>query len=399
MPTANDDVTVLVCDCGKRLKAPGARPGRVGQCPACGAVLRYPGDSEPPTEHVRETPRDRPVPAKVAKPKRSTSAIPVGASAASDSGPDESVNPERARRIEPERREELRDANRQVGRGGILRVPRRTAVGLKDALLYPIWDFAGVSWMMFLPVGLGLPFLGTFYLIPEVARGGTNMLFLPFATPMPVILGFGLGYLGQVWTAVFLDSAVGEVHHPRWPEISFGAFIASLFRWACGMAIGLGLGALLAVQYWRRVEDHSLGDRLAATALVASGLSYGLMSLASLVLHGDLLALNPLMVVNGILKAGWRYWQTVMLAVVFALVGTLGVEMVDRASGFLFLPATFLLWLFIVYAGLVVCRSLGMVCHARAKQIGWFPDRPRWGASTGDVDPSIFRDKEGRRAS
>src|SRR5271165_5047528 len=32
-------ITILICTCGKRVKAPGARPGRVGRCPACGSVL------------------------------------------------------------------------------------------------------------------------------------------------------------------------------------------------------------------------------------------------------------------------------------------------------------------------------------------------------------------------
>src|SRR5208283_1446881 len=30
---------ILICTCGKRVKAPDARPGRVGRCPACGSLL------------------------------------------------------------------------------------------------------------------------------------------------------------------------------------------------------------------------------------------------------------------------------------------------------------------------------------------------------------------------
>ena len=36
------DVPILVCGCGMRIKAPGARPGRVGRCPACGGRLEVP---------------------------------------------------------------------------------------------------------------------------------------------------------------------------------------------------------------------------------------------------------------------------------------------------------------------------------------------------------------------
>ena len=33
---------LLLCSCGRRIKAPGATPGRVGRCPSCGALLRVP---------------------------------------------------------------------------------------------------------------------------------------------------------------------------------------------------------------------------------------------------------------------------------------------------------------------------------------------------------------------
>ena len=396
MPQADDDVTILVCDCGKRLRAPGARPGRVGKCPSCGGTLRFPDEARP--EAVQEIASDPPPRPRRPKPKP-PSAAPIRVGALAPSEPDESVLPERAQKLDPERREDLLDAARQVGRGGILRLPRKSRFGLRDALLYPIWDFAALSWIGFLPFMLGLPFLAVFYLIPVVMRGGEMALFGPFAFPMIVVFGFGLGYLGQIFTEVLAASAAGEVHHPKWPEIEFGALVASLFRWACGLAIGLGLASIPASRYWRATEEHGLADKLAVAAIVASGLAYGLMSLASLSLHGELLAANPLMVLMGIFKAGWRYWQTVALAVGFAVAGTAAIQMIDRFSGsFLILPATWLAWALIVYGGVVVSRSLGMVCHARRQQIGWFPDRERWGASMDDIDPSLFRDKEGRKA-
>src|SRR5438270_6821165 len=41
-------VLILSCDCGLRMKAKGATPGRVGRCPKCGRTLRVPDPSEPP---------------------------------------------------------------------------------------------------------------------------------------------------------------------------------------------------------------------------------------------------------------------------------------------------------------------------------------------------------------
>src|SRR5689334_8938939 len=40
-------VLTLVCDCGLRMKAPGAVPGRVGRCPSCGGRLRVPVELPP----------------------------------------------------------------------------------------------------------------------------------------------------------------------------------------------------------------------------------------------------------------------------------------------------------------------------------------------------------------
>ena len=43
-------VTILVCACGKRVRAPGARPGRVGRCPACGRSLKAPAATGVPAQ-------------------------------------------------------------------------------------------------------------------------------------------------------------------------------------------------------------------------------------------------------------------------------------------------------------------------------------------------------------
>lgn len=39
-------VHILICDCGMRVKAPGATPGRVGRCPKCGRRLQVPEQAE-----------------------------------------------------------------------------------------------------------------------------------------------------------------------------------------------------------------------------------------------------------------------------------------------------------------------------------------------------------------
>lgn len=404
MPHPDDDVTVLVCDCGKRLRAPGARPGRVGRCPACGGTLRFPGDPAPvasaPKPMMPVRPGELPREIKPKKPKKSVAPIVVGSVPRDIPAANEDVLPERAKPLDVDSRGDLLDRARQVGRGGIFKLPRKSKFGLRDSLLYPFWDLAAITWILIMPFGLAMPYLIVFYMIPVVLQGGVWSIMLPIVFPMIVVLGVALGYLGLIFSEVLAESSANEVHHPRWPEIDFGAIVGSLFRWSCGLVIGLGLGAIPAMQFWKRAEEHGLGDRVIASGLVACGLLYGLMSLASLILHGDLLALNPVMIIKAIFRGGFPYLQTVWLAICVVMVSTVALEMINRAYGeFLMLPAAWLAWAWIVYGGTVVSRSLGMTLHTRRKQIGWFPDRERWGASMDGIDPSLFRDKDGRRVS
>src|SRR3954453_3353999 len=41
-------VTILVCPCGRRLRAAGVVPGKSGRCPGCGRTLRMPGGATAP---------------------------------------------------------------------------------------------------------------------------------------------------------------------------------------------------------------------------------------------------------------------------------------------------------------------------------------------------------------
>jgi hypothetical protein len=51
-------MSILFCQCGARIHAPNARPGRRGRCPQCGSTLIVP-DGPPPLEPV-DLPRAEP---------------------------------------------------------------------------------------------------------------------------------------------------------------------------------------------------------------------------------------------------------------------------------------------------------------------------------------------------
>ncbi len=401
MPTIDDDFLILVCDCGKRLKAPCATPGRVGRCPACGGTLRAPGSAEErPSPKPSEANRPKPAPRgprngeRPPRARPSAAPIPMGASGPADEVAADAETPKRPGFTDKARQAEVLEAARQVGRGAILRLPRSAEPGIKDALLYPLWDAAAVSWMGFLSLPLAFTSLVVFGLIPIVLKGGNNAIMGPFAFPMIIGLLFAVGYLTQVLSAVVIESAANEVHHPKWPEIEFGALVGSLFQWLCGLAVGIGLGSAPALYFWGLREEHGTADRLIASALLATGFLYGLMSMASLLMHGDLLAINPIRVVRGILNGGIPYLKAVALAIVATVLAALAIEGVYRLEGvFVCLMACWLAWAWIIYLGVAVSRCLGMVVHARSEALGWFPKRERWGASSDGIDPSLFEDK------
>jgi hypothetical protein len=40
-------------------------------------------------------------------------------------------------------------------------------------------------------------------------------------------------------------------------------------------------------------------------------------------------------------------------------------------------------WVLVLYEAMVVLRVLGLFYHRRSAALGWFRDRPRWGAGPG----------------
>ena len=114
------NVTILVCACGKRVRAPGARPGRVGRCPACGRSLKAPAATGAPARpetgakvaagtHVEELatgtqdstgaggyllePAERPPAGQARKQRRVSSSPPVRAPAGGEEFASRTVRP------------------------------------------------------------------------------------------------------------------------------------------------------------------------------------------------------------------------------------------------------------------------------------------------------------------
>ena len=354
----------LICECGKRLNAAGAVPGRVGKCPACGARLVF---GEPPA----------------VGPPRVVDDAPAGYGLTSPAGrPETFVKPRAATRAPapspaagPDRR-------------GFVRLPATPETGPLGSLPYPLWDVGGLGVLAFLPPMLWLTSLFSAGLIPGYVLGadlvtkmGALTMVFPAAILWVLVAGRFLSYL----ELVLGSSSRGESHHPRWPTWDVFALLAPWGRLLLAGAVGLMPAVALAVIYWVCSGELHLLDKLAVGALLTLGLTYSGMAYAAVVLHGDPMAANPLTVLGAIRRAGLG----ASIGAV-APVGALLAAVVGGAVGLFYVPGfllpaalTYPYWVASLYLLMVAGRTLGLFYHRHAKALGWFPDRPRWGGLIG----------------
>jgi hypothetical protein len=338
------DVPILVCGCGKRLRAPGAVPGRVGRCPSCGGTLRVP---EPP----------EPAPSPVAAPVKT--------------------------RKKKKKRPGQGQGSETAIWDGLIKPPARPERLLRESLLYPLWGATGVASLVILPPLLWLtsaPVVGGIEAV-RTAQGtplGLIGLFMLTAgsAGLFAVLGYTLLFLGKV----LASSALGEVHNPRWPDWEISAIWFGLSRWLWAGLVGAVVGGVPAVFYWVNCGDIDLFDAMILSELLAAGAVYALMALLASVLHDDLLAANPLTVVGAIVRVGWGYAiPCLVCGAVVVATGTLLLASFaasnDVVSAFLF----WLFWLSALYGAMVVLRVLGLFYWRNAKVLGWFRGRTGWG--------------------
>jgi hypothetical protein len=345
-------VTVIVCHCGKRLSAAGAVPGRVGRCPACGARFQVPEPAPQAPEEVL--------------PQRA----PIGPSpSAFVSTPGRSPGNAWDRRSRKAR--------------GLIRTPDRLETSLSQSLLYPFWGETGVALLLVMPPFLWLTSLPTISIaalllaegVSDSARIGVVFL-LPIAAAFALVLGFTLLYLGQV----LVSSALGEVHHPRWPRWDLHEMFRGLWRWFWAFVAGVGGGFIPAVAYWIACGDLDPLDVVILVELLALGAVYAQMALLASILHDDPLGANPVTVIQGIVRIGWSYARPCLVSgVALALVIAAFAGLFQIKQPLLAALGLWAFWVLALYLAMVALRVLGLCYHERCRALGWFRERPRWG--------------------
>lgn len=354
----------LICACGKRLNAAGAVPGRVGKCPACGARLVF-GEAamvEPP------------------KPMPGVDDAPAGYAVAGPSRPATYV---KARAAQKTAQSSMKAATADPR--GFVKLPTAPQSGLLGSLPYPLWDVGGLGVLAFLPPLLWLTSLLSAGLFPSYVLGGVEFVSFGAMTmvfPMVILWTLVFGRFLAYLELVLESSSRGDSHHPRWPVWDVFELLAPWARLLTSLAVGLIVPVSVAIVYWVFAGNLNPMDELWIGGLLLMGISYAAMAYAAIVLHGDPMAANPLTILGAIRRVGLGPSMRVT-----AVVGVLLATVVGGAVALFFLPGfllpvllTYPYWVATLYLLMVAARVLGVFYHRHAEALGWFPDRPRWGA-------------------
>jgi hypothetical protein len=276
------------------------------------------------------------------------------------------------------------EGRRSWRREGLLRPPERLEARLRDSLLYPFWGETGIALLLLMPPVFWVASIPIFGVVGALLTEGLSpstrfgLAFLtPIAAGFAMVLAFTLLYLGRVLVA----SALGEIRHPRWPAWDLQEIFRGALRWFWALVVGAAIGLIPATAYWISCGDLDPLDVMVLVELLALGAVYAQMALLASILHDDPLGANPVTVIWGIRKIGWSYLRPCLVSGVAlalgiaALAGALAITQPLLAA-----VALWGFWVLVLYLAMVALRVLGLCYHRRSRQLGWFRDRPRWGA-------------------
>lgn len=421
-------VTILVCPCGRRLRATGVTPGKGGRCPGCGRTLRLPEPAAAPAVeedewHWRGTydvaPAEPPRPTSAAT-DRATVRGPLGPRPDEPEAPDEPATPAEAADGEwtwrgtyelgesppaptsaqvpeespetvedDEPRPPLARRGRGVKRGPEDDEPGRLEPWWPPRLLYPSRGAEGLG--MVAAIGVAAWVMGTLapeYClalladgdlmgVPTMGRLIAVISALPVLMLSPLVLVYDLQYLARVLAA----SGEGERLPPRPPDRNADGLLAGMGSWLLWVVLGAGVG-LLPLAAYRAALGGSWNLGVAA-ALGLAGLPYALMALMMTFLHDDALAARPWAVLGAIARLGPSFLGlSLTVAALFALVGVAfaaALALRDRAF-WAYIAASLACWLLAAWLPIVAMHALGSYYAPRQGRLKWRRKRPRWGA-------------------
>ena len=374
------NVVFLVCDCGMRLRAPGAIPGRVGRCPKCGGALRVPELPPPAPVARRAAADDDPGPGyRLQSPAEQSLGAPS--------------------RTQPPDRSATRDSylvrRPQISMGGGLLSERDVAeTSPFGSLLYPLRapEPLGMIGVLSLVWWIMLSVIPEYCLtlLGDAQKLGASLMgwFLVLLSILPVVFlfPFSLLYCLQYLGRVLVASAMGETRPPRTPDRNFEGFFTGISPWFIWFFLGVAVGLLPAILYSRESTWTGPGQMLALLGLGLLGIPYMNMTLMMVFVHDHPFAATPWGVAAAIFRLGGSY---VLLCL---FVGS---------ALLLLLPIVYVLWLlrdqyFWIYLilcmggwaawhwlAIVIAHALGNYYYQHKDVLKWNREHPRWGVPGG----------------
>lgn len=365
------EVPILVCGCGMRIRAPGAKPGRVGRCPSCGGRLEVPapsaGEPEPlPEIGLADAPR-------MLRPPRETA-----------------LQPPRVKKKRRSSRPDRSAAGKAMPMAdGLLPLLSQPEKGWLVSFLYPLRGaeslaMAGSMGCLFWIFGVMVTEYCLQVMNDSSSMGGAllGLLFVilavvPVVILLPMIVAYWLQYLGRI----LVTSAQGDVAPPRMPDRNFDGFLNGLSPWFIWMVLGLALP--LAPAIWLAGPSGPGGVPLWAVAvLAAAALPWILAALMLSFLHDDTFAAMPWGVLLALVRLGPAFVMLCGLIAVAA--GGLGGA---AALAVWIRPRAY--WTYILFAlpccvaflwiQMVVMRLLGIYYFHRKAGLKWQATNLRWG--------------------
>jgi len=393
-------VTILVCACGQRVGAPGAKPGRVGRCPACGGRLEVaPRTGSLSTKPIAGTRPDKQTDSQDFARGEPAVSIASGYSVQ----PEERTGTARSGReptslLPPRAGARGRGCGTEIGTidhrpmaDGFLSPLSQPETGIVASFLYPLRGAEAMAMIVIMATA----FWGFTILVPEywlsvwadansLGTPSMGMLVilisgLPGLLLLPLILIYLLQYLGRV----LVSTAMGETAPPRTPDRNFDGFFTGLSPWFAWLILGFAVGLLPLAVFVFSSHQPILGNFVPIGLLVFS-LPYMLVALMMSFLHDHPLAATPPGVIGVLLRYGGPFVPTLLK--VFALLGfaaaTIAVTLAVRASFFWgYICMALGCWAGVIWAMIVGMRILGLHYFHHKDSLKWHHDHPRWGVS------------------
>jgi len=170
------------------------------------------------------------------------------------------------------------------------------------------------------------------------------------------------GYFAAIYFQLVQSSAVGDAEAPDFPDTAnlFEDLMLPMLQ-----MVGVAMVSFLPVTcYVLWTDDGSVAIML---GLLLFGIIYYPMGMLAVVVLGSILAVNPLVVIPSIFRAGWLYWLGIGMLCLLYVAGW----MIEASLSGRFIIGTVVMSGISAYTLMTNARILGLIYREREEELGW----------------------------